>query len=137
MINAPSYAPFEDAELAGLDQSGVRIAAIKYQRADGTTSIRLKGICQCSDEEISDIPEIVLKAVYAVVIFGELHLPSTFQVIGESILFDDDNYKYAGFTRGYFDIDLFNQAKLDPRNGTFFISVAFATYLSNVVPITL
>lgn len=135
--DSPSFLVFQDADLTALTELGVKIAAATYLRSDGTLSIRLRGICQWGGADRQEFPEIVLRAAHVVLVFGKDHIPYSYPVVGESILFDDDNHKSAGVTRGYFDIDLFAQGKLVPQRGTFFISVAFATQVSNVVSVTI
>ena len=132
-----SLLPTAYPELQMPDKAGIRIHAIPYQREDGVRSIRVVGICQCAEEESLNMPKTILQDVTIVLVYGSEHMPISFQAIGDAIVFDDDIRRIGNLLRGYFEIDVFEQSGLQSVIGTYFVSAAFSTYLSNVVKVVL
>ena len=134
-MDTVSLRPTEYPALQMPDKAGIRIHAIVCHETNGPPLIRLAGICQCTQQESLNLPKTILHGVTVVLVYGQDHLPVSFQAIGDAIVFDDDIIRIGDLLRGYFEIDLFKQSGSRPLAGTYFVSAASGPHLSNVVKI--
>lgn len=134
----PSFAPVEFPGFSAFRDSGVRIVAEIFTASGSAKSIRLRGVCQCRNTELANLPEDLVKGAGIVVVRKEyadgymLSHPMSFQAMGDVIVLDDDVRREGGMVRFYFDIDLFEQAGATPTSGDYYISAIFGKYVSNV-----
>jgi hypothetical protein len=122
---------------SSLTGSGLSLAASAYSRPDGTRSIRLSGICQRREDELTEFKATILEMVALLVVHQPTRLHANFSPLGEALLFSDDIQRVKRFQRAFFEIDLFLQARLTPQRGTWFISGCFGPHLSPVIQVHL
>ncbi|MEP7125768.1 MAG: hypothetical protein ABJE95_32860 [Byssovorax sp.] len=98
------------------------------------TALRLHGLYRVSIDDARAVGAIPLqKALVVTATSGLRH--RSWNLVGQTVTFDDDEQSGAGVVRGYFNADLlpfFNVASY----GTGYVVVSLGTLISNVVTFT-
>ena len=136
-INLSSSVVASISSILEPDKSGICIVVSDFLRSDGEKSIRVMGICQGGDKEFGDVQKTMLHAVTIIFTSEPYHIPVSLSAVGDSIVFDDDIQVIGKLKRAFFNIDIFDQANLQPETGIYYVSASFGVYLSNVVRVVL
>ena len=111
-FGAPSEVP-----LPHLEGSGLAISVTPANRADGTRTLRVVGVCACSADQLPP-GRLPLEAVWIVATLATRPpVPVSFSVAGDALVFADDHQQADGRVRAVFDLDTLTFEKAQDPSG--------------------
>lgn len=116
-----------------IDKTGVEISIGKEPSAIGKNYLWLHGAYQIPRDEASRvIASLLQKTLIITAVSGGVNV--TKNLVGEKILFEDDETVANGIHTGYFNYDLTDWLNLFERR-TYLVTVSLGRFISNTVQV--